>query len=302
SGSNSSGNSENFGSGSVASNAHTHSLSETFSPAGNLPSYRQLNIIRHDTAGEPANLPAGAIAIFESTGLPGGWTSYSAQDGYFIRGEATAGATGGSHSHSHSISATIGSASGATHGSRGGGSQVTAATATHNHTVSGSTSSVDNQPPFIEVVLGELGSSSPVPSNIVAMWDEELPAGWLPRSSSTDPYYQRFIKAANGFGTTGGTASHSHEDTELTTTGASATSGARSGSYGAPGDHTHTVGLSGYNTVNHLPPYRDVVIGKKQEPSTYDQSGYRWFRNVNDTDIGLALAPEDAPAQSLGLP
>src|SRR5690606_36836490 len=124
-GSNSSGNSENFGSGSVASNAHTHSLSETFSPASNLPSDRQLNISRHDTAGEPANLEAGAIAIFDSTGLPGGWTRYSAQDGYFIRGEATAGATGGSHIYSHSISATIGSPSGATHGLRGGGSQVT---------------------------------------------------------------------------------------------------------------------------------------------------------------------------------
>lgn len=294
--------SEAWNSGAVAANSHSHTLATTFGGSSNLPSYRQLKVIRHDTNDEPSTIPEGAIAIFDSSSLPSNWTRYGAQDGSYVRGEDTVGTTGGANTHSHTITTTIGAATGADYGSRGGQQQAQAAALGHTHTATGSTSSVDTQPPFIEAVLARADTATPTPSNMIAMWDDEVPTGWQLRSGASDPFYHNFIKPATNFGATGGSETHSHANTSITTSGASAASGARSGGGGAADNHTHTVTLSAYSTANHMPPYIDVIFAKKQEPSDLSLAAYRWYRNRNDTDVGLALAAQDTVATSIGLP
>ncbi len=294
--------SEAWSSGDVSANSHSHTLDSSFEESSNLPSYRQLKVIRHDTNDEPSTIPEGAIAIFDTSSLPDNWTRYSAQDSAYIRGEDNVGISGGNNTHSHTITTTIGTASGATYGSRGGGTQVQAAPAAHTHTASASTSSVDTQPPFVEAILAQADTDVPTPANMIAMWDDEVPAGWQIRSESGGPFYQRFIKPTASFGTTGGSETHSHADTMITTSVSSGSINARAGSGGAAENHTHTIMLSSYSTANHTPPYIDVIMAKKQEPSDLTLSAYRWYRNSNSTNVGLALSGQDTAATGLGLP
>jgi hypothetical protein len=293
---------ENFGSGDVDANSHSHILTSSLNQESNLPAYRQLQIIRSDINGEPSVVPAGAIAIFDSTSLPSNWTRYSAQDGRYIRGENTISTTGGSNTHAHTVTTTIGAATGATFGSRGGGTQVSGAATGHSHTASGSSSTENNEPPYIEAVLAIADIDVAPPANMLAMWDAEIPNGWQMRSNINDPFYQRFLKPVNSFGTTGGSESHSHGTTVITSSAANISVNARSGPAGASANHAHTVTISGYSTETHLPPFAEVMIAKKSEPSDLLLSSYRWFRNSNSSDVGLALAAQDTPATSQGLP
>ena len=61
---------ETFQSGDITANSHTHALDTELSEESNLPSYRQLRVIRHNSNGEPSTIPEGAIAIFDSSSLP----------------------------------------------------------------------------------------------------------------------------------------------------------------------------------------------------------------------------------------
>jgi hypothetical protein len=289
------------GNGNIAINTHAHTYSPTLNSPSNIPNYRQLKVIRYDTAGEPATLPAGVIGIFDAT-VPSGWTQYSAQNGYFIRGENTAGTTGGSNTHTVSISGTTGSATGGDERNQTGGTQVGVATLTHDHNVSGTSAPASNQPPFTEVILGQLNSSAAPPNDMIAMWDEEAAVGWQSVSGSGDPLNNQFIKGSATYGTTGGSTTHTHTDTNLTSTAPNQTTTTRSGSDGASSTHTHAVTVSNYSSENHLPPYRDVYMAKRAAMPTYEQTGYRWFDNDNSADVGSPLASQNtaatAPAQS----
>lgn len=64
---------------------HTHGLFDAdISYKSNLPEYKNLKVIKYNN-GVPTTIPAGAISIFD-TAPPAGWTRYSAQDNYFVRG------------------------------------------------------------------------------------------------------------------------------------------------------------------------------------------------------------------------
>lgn len=266
---------------------HTHSASLTITQASNLPSYRQLKIIRSNTSGEPTTLPAGVIGMFDAA-VPSGWTQYSAQNGYYVRGENTTGTTGGSNTHSHPLTMTINPAAGATHGTRNP-TNTPGASAGHTHTVSGSSTSVNQEPPFLEVILGELNSSAAPPDNLITMWDDEAPTNWAKQSGASGSFYQKFIKASSSYGSTGGNETHFHNDSNFTSSGPSATTNSRSGSSTASGSHTHTVNVTGFNTVNHMPPYIDVVVAKRVPQSSVNQSAYRFYQNLNSTDVGTPL-------------
>ncbi len=294
--------SENWNTGSVAAAGHSHSLTVNVSEETNLPEYRQLRVIRHNDNGEPAIIPEGAIAIFESSALPSGWEQYSDQGSRYVYASDTVGATGGSNVSQHAITGTIGGPNGATLGSRGGGTQVTAAAADHIHTFSGQTQTIDIQPPHVEAILAQAVTDTVVPSDMLAMWDDEAPVDWQLRSNETGPYYERFIKPSSSFGANGGSATHQHSNVSIITSTPTTTTGARAGSAGASGIHTHTIDVTNFSEQNHVPPYIDVIIAKKQEPSDLSQASYRWFRNRNSTDVGLALASQDTPATSIGLP
>ena len=281
----------------LSSNSHAHTVSVTPQAASNLPSYRQLHIIRSNTSGEPTTIPGGAIGIFDAS-LPSGWSAYSAQNGYFVRGGSSAGSTGGSNTHNHALTISIGSATGGTYGTKNP-TNTNSANVGHGHTASGNSDSVDNQPPYISVILGKAGSDTSPPDGLLAMWDDDAPSNWTKQSGSAGAFNQRFLKAAASFGSTGGNSTHSHGTTVITTSGPTGgITSSRSGSGTASATHTHDITVSNYSTEDHTPPYRDVIISKRVPQPEIRQSAYRFFINSDTTDVGSALSSQDTLASA----
>ena len=285
------------GNGSVSNYLHTHSYTPTISSVTNLPSYRQLRIIRYDTVGEPATLPAGAIAMFDSS-VPSGWTRYSSQDTYYIRGETTIGTTGGTNNDSHTISGSTGAASTANETRiRGGGTQVSAASSGHTHTVSGATVSIDKQPPYIEVVLGKLDSAAAPINGMIAMWDATPDSTWIVNSVVGGAFYNNFVKGASSYGTTGGAATHTPANLNITT-GTGVSTNTRSGSAGADGAHTHTVSLTNFSSGSSLPPYRDAIFAKRNDVFTISGICKQLDQSTNCTDSQTVRVAYNGTLQS----
>jgi hypothetical protein len=255
--------SQNAGAGSNnAQCAHTHSTSYTVSTESNLPSYRNLKIIRY--SGIPATIPKGAIAIFDAA-VPSGWTQYSDQNNYFVRGEATAGATGGTNAtHTHAVTVTL-----------GGAQQLGGAAAgaypdwpDHTHTSAVQTSPpADVVPPYIEVILAKANDDVTVfPDGLIAMFGATPSAPWTVISAPGGALYQKFIKGNSSYGVTGG-AFHVHSPMSWT-----------SGDiWPAPFNHTrpgapnvcdsrHTHNISFTFNPAPPPPYRTVIFGKYHSP------------------------------------
>lgn len=273
------------GTGGPAIVTHSHTLTPTITGSSNLPEYRQLQVIQYtDAAGEPALIPTGAIAIFDvaSSSLPASWNRYAAQDGKYINGENTIGVNAGSNTHAHTVSGTTGGSTGGTAWSRGGGTQTTAATDGHTHTISTTTATVNNEPPYLEVLLAQASADVAPANGIIAMWTEEVDGGWIDISSDpSDPFANRFLKASTTYGATGGAVSHTHADISGAQTSApSATVAGRIGSSGAGPTHTHSVSFTNFSTESQLPPYLTAVFGKRQGTNpVYDQFSSRWYVN-----------------------
>lgn len=280
---------------STSAQGHAHTVSVTHGVASNLPVYRQLNIIRHNTAGEPSTIPANAIGLFDAM-VPVGWTAYSAQNSYYPRGENTIGVTGGSNSHNHALAVTVGNATGTTFNSRNGGTQVTSAAAAHNHAASGNSSTVNQEPPYIEAIFGQISADGAPPDGMLAMWDDDQPANWVKQSASGGAFHQRFFKGAATYGATGGAGTHSHVDTIITTSAPGTTINARSGSSAGNDSHTHEVTVGSYSSPENLPPFRDVIIAKRVPRPDFEQASYRFFTNIDSTDVGSPLAAQDSTA------
>ena len=93
------------------------------------------------------------------------------------------------------------------------------------------------------------------------MKDSSCTDTWNTKSDTGQDFYQRFPKGASVYGETGGTSSHSHPQTILTTGyQLSTTSSVKRGSnIQIAGVHTHTTTLTSQSTET-LPPYLDMVI------------------------------------------
>ena len=284
-------NSESGGSGGPVINAHTHTYTPTINSVSNLPAYRHLRVIQYTAAaGEPANIPAGAIGVFDAT-VPTGWTRYSAQDGYYLYGENTPGTTAGSNTHTHTVTGTTGAAGGSTVQSRGGGTQVTSANGTHTHTISSNTVSQNNEPPNISVILGKINATSSPPIGLIAMWTDSVDGGWQDISSAPSAaLFNRFLKGSATYGTTGGGTAHTPSDvTGIVSAVTAGTVGARTGATGANSTHTHTVDATNFTSGSNLPPHLTVVFGKRLGNNPlYNQASSRWYTNTN------AQTPTDA--------
>ncbi|MEX0931679.1 MAG: DUF2341 domain-containing protein [Candidatus Paceibacterota bacterium] len=269
------------GGSTVSGSGHTHTFTPTVSSASNLPEYRQLRVLRSTSAGTPATLPAGAIVFFTDT-VPTEWTRYSAQDGRFVRGESGVGTTGGANTHSHTITGTTGAASGDTYGTQNGQTRADVAQVNHTHSVSGSTDSVSNTPPYIETILGKIDADGSLPIGMLAMWDEDVPVGWNHKSESGDPFFERFILPSATYGTIGGNITHSHANQNIVSGGPAQTTTARAGGNVSSSDHTHTISLTSYSSPSHLPPYINVVIAEflGTDP-VFTQAQFRWYTNAN---------------------
>lgn len=286
----------NTGTG-INNNSHTHTFTPTIGSASNLPSYRQLQVIRYDFSGDPATIPAGAIAIFDTT-VPSGWTQYSAENGYYPYGESSAGTTGGSNTHTHSITGTLTAAAGGTRARNTASTQDIVSSGGHTHDASGTSASANNEPPYIEIIMGQATSSSAPTIGMYAMWDNDPTTDWIVKSASGGPFNQKFLKASSSYGTTGGSDTHTHADVSYLSGVPSATTTSRTGGTPNASDdvHTHTVHVTNFSIDSNIPPYIDVIIAKLQPPSDLEQSSYRWFANIDSTDVGDPLAAANSAA------
>ncbi len=259
------------GSGSaIASDSHTHdSLSNSsMDSATSLPPYRDLKIIRYNS-GIPTTIPQNAIAIFDATPASGSWSRYSAQDTYFVRGEATVGGTGGSSTHTHTnVSITTGGPSAST-GASGIRTPISS-TSSHTHSGSGTSASANHEPKHVDVLLYQATSSNSLVNGMIAMFDgDPASAAWDLLSDSGDVFNERFLQGASSYNTGQGNATHTHSNLDITTGGPSATSNVAdplpppASIMDDTSGHTHTIAVS-FGNADNLPPYRNVVIAKKQ--------------------------------------
>ncbi|MEY2664987.1 MAG: hypothetical protein RLZZ480_92 [Candidatus Parcubacteria bacterium] len=252
------------GANNYASAAHTHTYTPTIGTANNLPLYRNLVVIQNNSAGEPTSIPAGAIAVFDAT-VPSGWTQYSAQNGYYVRGESTAnrGTTGGSNTHTHTITGTTGASAGTANDNTGGGTSI--ANSAHTHTVSSSTAAENSQPPYIEAILGKLSATSTMPNDAITMWSDTAPTDWNAVSTTSTAFSSRFLKASGTYGTTGGASVHTPANvTGIVSSGASAgTNRGGAGNTRTTTAHTHTVNVTAFTSGNILPQYRSTIFAKR---------------------------------------
>jgi len=242
---------------------HSHA-SATLSPvaASNIPSYRDLKIIRY--SGIPTSIPNGVIAIFATTSLPTNWSAYSSQDTYFLRGFSTAGSTGGANSHTHNVNVTttapVEAAVTGTIGSNQGESP------THDHDGTGTSDSADHRPPYLEVVFAiasTTGATTTLPSGLIGMFDATPGSNWDVVSDSGDDFYQRFIVGNSAaYGTKAGNATHTHSTVTTPVTSDTITNADNAPAKGgATIGHTHVITAT-FSEASNLPIYRNVIFAK----------------------------------------
>ncbi|MCK9352242.1 MAG: DUF2341 domain-containing protein, partial [Candidatus Pacebacteria bacterium] len=273
----------NNGGTNISSTAHHHTYTPVLGSASNLPSHRQLRVIRYDSAGEPATIPAGAILFFDAT-VPSGWTQYSAQDGYYVYGEDTVGTTGGSNTHTHTISGDTDAAYGGTVAANNNNPRGGAANPTHTHTVSGATAATNNEPAYVNVILGKLTNATTTQNGYITMWNNEPAEGWSSLSDVGGPFYQKFIKPSATYGTTGGSDTHATADVLGIVSGqaSAAVTNRNNGGAANASTHTHSVNVTNFSTDENLPPYNDVIFAKRLAGiPKFTQEQYQWY--VTDT-------------------
>lgn len=253
------------------STTHTHPVTVGgVDSISSLPAYKNLCVIKYSGIPTGASaIPQNAIAIFDTTSLPSGWSDYSSTfSTNYIRGNGTAGGTGGSNSHAgtgHTVSSiSLTGVAGTI--AKSGTTATRSSLANHTHTVSNQTSNTPaTEPPYITIVLGQKTSSAGViPGDMIAMFDGSSfdSNGWQLLSGSGGPFNNVFLKVTGAYGTTGGAAQHTHAQINATSDASSSDTGG-SGTGTIPG-HQHPVAITladGTNT--NLPPYTDVVIAKR---------------------------------------
>lgn len=241
---------------SIANQLHTHtgntpasvdntsSTATTADAASNLPAYEDVIWIQSD--GTTDGIPDGAIAWFDETSVPAGWTQHAAGNGRYVKGAAAGadgGATGGANTHTHTGSAhthtTTHSHPDTTSSGPVGtsnyvaGSSVGSAPNNHTHTLSHSStasgtsgsgsaafSSSSNEPPYYTLALAENTSGAELGTvGLIVVWlgsIADIPDGWAlcDGTSGTPDLTAKFIKnattLATDVGDTGGATTHSH--------------------------------------------------------------------------------------------
>lgn len=244
---------------------HTHTLTPTIGTGSNVPPYRSLMVLEYNSTGEPTQLPAGAILMFDAT-VPAGWTQYSAQNGYFVRGDSAAniGTTGGSATHTHTLTGTTGGPSATTNANNT--NNISIANQNHTHTISSNTASITVLPPYIGTIYGKLTATSSPSKDAIGMWTGDPDALWTSVSGASGAFENRFAVASTTYGNPGGTETHTHANvTNIVSSGPSATNnrGNNAANADSLGSHTHLVDVTSFSTANNMPPYRTAVFAKR---------------------------------------
>lgn len=261
-------NSGGGGATNVPTVAHAHTYTPTISTDNNLPAYRELVLIQHNSAGSPSSIPANAIAIFDAS-VPSGWIQYAPQDGVYVRntGTTTIGTTGGTNTHSHTISGNV-LATGNFTTAAAGDNLVNTASAAHTHSVSSFTDTVNHEPPYREAILGKIVATTTTPTDaMIAMWTDTPPTGWGTVSSSSEAFSSRMVKPSATYGAIGGAPTTTHANTTGITSGAPSGTQTRDlvtiDNTVTTNVHTHTVSVTNYTAVATMPPYRTAIFAKR---------------------------------------
>lgn len=237
-------------------------------------------------------VPSGVILIWSGTNasIPSGYSRNTSFDGKHPKawGTESPAATGGASSHTHATTSThshtmnnhahtitIGGLTGGTNDDANAGGSATdhqghanspltsgAASGGALSTVSGTYSSVSNDPPYYEVIFIESDGSVSVPDDVITLFpNESVPSGWNKCDSTggSPNLVGKYLKGAatsGDAGGTGGSTTNAHNLTHTHTvsghTHATVNSGAADrfsqtssgGSTHIAHNHTHSVGLA----------------------------------------------------------
>jgi len=210
------------------------------------------------------------LIYFEnSLPMPTGWTCVSCvpTDTFFERfayGSSTYGELGGTATHTPTALATV-DVTGSTGVGPNTTNNTTNAPLAHTHTLTPQISSVSNLPAYKNLrVIQSNSAGDPVtiPAGAIGMFDvasSSLPIGWYRYAPLDGLYVQGASSTASG-----GANTHTH--TATGTLAAPVQSGLRTqggvlnGSVTAT--HVHTLSSTSTNSVNHEPPYAEVLFAK----------------------------------------
>lgn len=274
---------ESASGGSYPSNTHQHTWSPVTTASGStLPQYKQLKFISRTN---PPSIPAGSIAIFDTT-VPSGWSRYTALDGVYLRGGPD-NSVGGAATHTHTFTTTSATAGGTVRNT----ANNTQVASSHSHTITNaSLVSAANTPPYIDVIFGQATADTAAPAGMIAFFTGAAPSGWTTVSGVGSSYYQRLLRGSSTFGGTGGSSTHDHGGSVTATTGLpSGNNYLKSGfsNIGSELAHTHAVTFV-VDTQSSMPGYRDVVLAKYSAFTLLDTKTLTGSLPAPYADLGLS--------------
>jgi len=247
----------------------------------NVPPYIELKAIRSNKI--KASIPKDAVIIFDDT-IPEGFTRYSSADGYYIRCGGTVGATGGNATRQFTLSGNTGQTASTQNRDVYEESGEVGPIEEHIHTFNQLSSAINNDPPYIEVILGQTDDDLEyIPEGAILMFDETPPnADW-----EVLDWGGKLLKGAAGYGGTGGNATESPSNVSGNT-GTESMSvgwGVAAPSGGASAPHTHTLEFE-LEDVSTYPKCRPVIFAKARHDITSDGESTCVIQN----DIGHVLS------------
>lgn len=231
-----------------------------------------------DPAAVSASLAwTGTVVIPRQAACPGGSSRYATLDGYFPRGNSTAGGTGNG-SHTHAVSGSTNVTAGSSY--YGGNTLVRY---DHTHTFSATTNAVVNTPAYVDTVFCSYTSFPSLGSTDMAAFPT-TPGGWS-RVTALD---NRFMRGAAAWGTASGSDTHAH-----TYSGTTSVTSAPTGNVGMntvctsslPAGHSHT--FSGTATAaTVLPPYKTVIYAAPGSTGPLPSGGIVMFTSTTLPPMG----------------
>ncbi len=244
---------------------HTHSIGTIgVDESSNIPIYRELKVIRSSKI--KATIPKDAIIIFDGS-VPAGFTRYAAADGYYIRGGGTVAATGGNATRTFRVHGTTGSSGGCTGYSFTPDPPKGCKCQAHTHTYDHTTAAINNDPPYINVILGKADNHiSYIPAGAILMFDETPPSeDW-----EVLDWGGKLIKGAASYGGTGGNTTETPPNLSGTTSNYTGWDGLYTNTGSSVlAQHHHTMEFS-FSAVSTYPACRHVIFAKAKHDITVD--------------------------------
>jgi hypothetical protein len=247
---------------------HYHDLDEVYKQGVSescVPPYHMLKCIRSNLI--KAMIPKDAIIIFDGD-VPQGFTRYSSADNKYIRTGGAVGETGGASTRRVLVQAWTN----AIHRSGYQAEDVTYygyATATqHYHFFEAYTGAINNDPPYINVVLGKAnGDLNYIPAGAIIMFDS------VPPEDDWDVinFDGRLLVGKNTYGGIGGAAKRTPTNAiaNCNTEGQYNYRYITNGSYACKYTHQHEMEIS-VGEISTYPKCRQVIFAKAKHDITED--------------------------------